>query len=71
MGEKTGGGNMEGGGRKQHQAAERTWKLHMRVSSTDIIAPALSNSPPARWVMGHEGGKGVRGNVRGCVGGTG
>lgn len=23
----------------------RTWKEHMSVSSTDIIAPALSNSP--------------------------
>ena len=24
---------------------DRAWKEHMRVSSTDIIAPALSNSP--------------------------
>jgi hypothetical protein len=26
-------------------AGLRIWKLHIRVSSTDIIAPALSNSP--------------------------
>ena len=31
---------------KQGECQEaRTWKLHMSVSSTLIIAPALSNSP--------------------------
>ena len=32
-------------GQPQHPKVEPTWKEHMRVSSTLIMAPALSNSP--------------------------
>lgn len=47
-------GKMSNNKKKNHNNNQLTWNEHMRVSSTDIIAPALSNSPQLPTTVGRD-----------------